>query len=116
MGAAWADPEPDAGGLPEWVLRAQERLALNATQRRELCLLVDENSERLRTLQNRYAVASPDDSGRAQREEMAGLQRKFRGDLALLLSGEQLAAWDALLGELLGKEAVHRLPPMAGAH
>jgi hypothetical protein len=116
MGAAWADPVPDADSLPRWVLRAQERLSLKPAQRRELCLLVDENSERLRTLQNRCAVTGPDDSGRAQCEEMAGLQQKFRIDLALILSGEQLAAWDALLGELLGDETGPGLSPMPEVH
>lgn len=114
MGAAWAEPVPESDSLPQWVQRAQERLALNAEQRRGLCLLVDVNSERLRTLQNRHAVANPDDSGRVQREEMAALQRAFRGDLALILTTPQLAEWDALLAELLGES---QLPPqLAGTH
>jgi hypothetical protein len=47
---------------------------------------------------------------------MAGLQRRFRGELALILTAAQLIAWDALLEELLGEVHMRHLPRMVDTH
>jgi hypothetical protein len=59
LGTAAAEPAPEVTSLPQWVLRAQQRLAFNHTQQRELHSLVDENSARLSALQARYAANRP---------------------------------------------------------
>ena len=96
--------------LPQWMLRAQQRLALDSSQQQELRRLVRACAERMREM---GASGSRD----AQREEMVALRREFRESLVGILSTEQLAEWDALLEELLGE--IHlRNSPLAvhGAH
>ena len=113
-GAAQGEPSPEVARLPQWVVRAQERLALTPAQQRELRVLVDENSERMRTLQARYDSAAP---RQAQREELALLQREFRENLSLILTLPQLAEWDVLLEELLGEVHLRNAPRLAdGVH
>jgi hypothetical protein len=115
-GAEAVDPEAQATSLPQWVWRAQQRLALDAAQRRELRALVDENSGRLRFLQSGLAADPADDPLRRRRDAMADLRREFRDDLALILTGAQLAEWDALLEELLGEAHLRHLSRRGGTH
>ena len=110
-----ADPEPAVTSLPQWVLRAQERLGLQPAQQRELRTLVDANSERLRELRERQAELDPADARRTQREAMAALQFEFRGDLARILTPDQLAEWDALIEELLGQVHLRHAPTLANS-
>jgi len=99
--------------LPQWVLRAQERLGLKPVQQRELRTLVDSNSDRLRELQARYPAGDDANSRRAQLDEMAAVQREFRVGLTAILSPEQIAEWDALLEELLGEVHLRNAPRLA---
>jgi hypothetical protein len=115
FGAASAEPPSGITTLPQWAQRAQARLGLSATQQQQLRALVDENSERLRQLQLRYAGESSAPAHRAQRDEMAGLQREFRGSLAVILSASQLTEWDVLLEELLGEVHLRNAPRLAEA-
>ena len=112
-GPALADPEPSVTNLPQWVLRAQERLGLQPAQQLELRTLVDENSERLRELRERHAYLDSSDARRTQREAMAALQSEFRGELARILTPSQLTEWDALVEELLGQVHLRNAPRYA---
>jgi len=109
---ALADPEPAVTSLPQWVMRAQQRLGLQPEQQRELRTLVDANSERLRELREFYPGDSVD-ARQAQREAMAGLQYEFRGGLARILTPGQLAEWDTLIEELLGEVHLRNAPRFA---
>jgi hypothetical protein len=102
-GTALADPIGEPGDLTQWVLRAQQRLALKPMQRRELRALVEDNTMRLQALQ-RLPLA---------REELAAVQREFRTSLGLILSPDQLVEWDLLLEELLGQVHLRNAPVLA---
>jgi hypothetical protein len=115
FGAASAEPSPEVTSLPQWAQRAQARLGLSVTQQQELRALVDANSECMRQLQVRYAGETSALAHRAQRDEMAGLQREFRDSLALILSASQLTEWDVLLEELLGEVHLRNAPRLAEA-
>jgi len=99
-GAAVAEPPAQSRSLPQWVLRAQERLSLEPVQQRELRALVDDNATRMLTLQP---------------GGMADLQREFRRRLAEILTPEQLGEWDALIEELLGEVHLLNAPRFADA-
>jgi hypothetical protein len=99
-GAAVAEPPAETRSLPQWVLRAQERLSLKPVQQRELRALVDENSIRMLALRP---------------GGMAELQREFRLGLAEILTPEQLAEWDTLIEELLGEVHLRNAPRFADA-
>jgi hypothetical protein len=103
-GTALADPVAEPGDLTQWVQRAQQRLALKPAQQRELRALVDDNTVRLQALQR---------LSQARLEEMAAVQREFRTGLALILSPDQLLAWDLLLEELLGEVHLRNTPVLA---
>lgn len=105
-GPALADPVDEVGDLPRWVVRAQQRLALNSRQRHELRALVDANTVRLRSLQERHPTF----------DDMQSLQREFRLELARILEPEQVAAWDALLQELLGAVHLRDAPRLSRRH
>jgi hypothetical protein len=103
-GPAIADLAEDVHSLPQWVVRAQQRLAFKPVQQRELRMLVDDNAAKMQSLPRQ-----------SRTEGMAALQREFRVGLARILEPGQLAEWDVLLEELLG--AVHlRNAPMLAAH
>ena len=101
-GAAVADTPRMVTSLPQWVTRAEERLALQPDQERELRRLVDGNAERLDGLRERFPGDSAE-ARRARRTAMAGLQMEFRHGLAAILTPRQLADWDQLVEELLGQ-------------
>ena len=105
-GPAFADPVTEVASLPQWVVRAQQRLALKPIQQRELRALVDDNTVRLQSLQQRHPTF----------DDMDALQREFRAELARILEPEQLAAWDALLEELLGAVHLRNAPILAERH
>jgi|KBSSwiStaDraftv2_1062776.scaffolds.fasta_scaffold428289_2 hypothetical protein len=110
-----AEPPGEARSLTQWVLRAQERLALEPAQRGELRALIDANAARLRELQARYA-ASDADRG-LQRAELTAVQLDFRRRLVAILTPGQLAEWDALVEELLGEVHLRNAPRLAaGLH
>jgi hypothetical protein len=116
MGVASAEAGPETTtSLPQWVLRAQARLGLTAGQQVELRALVDENSARLCQLQVRYAGRNSPAAHRAQRDEMAAVQRQFRDGLGTILTATQLATWDALLEELLGEVHMRNTLQLAAA-
>jgi hypothetical protein len=100
-------------GVPQWVARAQQRLDLQPDQQLELRTLVDENSERLRELRERHAGLDSPDARRTRREAMAALQFEFRGELARILTPDQLAEWDTLIEELLGEVHLRNAPRYA---
>jgi hypothetical protein len=102
---AFADPVEEVQNLPQWVVRAQRRLALKPAQQRELRMLVDDNAARMQSLPRQLRT-----------DGMAGLQREFRGGLARILEPEQLAEWDILLEELLGAVHLRNAPTLAGHH
>jgi hypothetical protein len=102
-GTTLADSIGEPGDLTQWVLRAQQRLALKPAQQRELRALVDDNTLRLQALQ-RLPQA---------RAEMAAVQREFRAGLGLILSPDQLVEWDLLLEELLGQVHLRNAPVLA---
>ena len=109
-----AEPEAAEAGraatsLPQWMLRAQQRLALEPAQLRELRILISQSAERMREL---GASGSRD----VHREGMATLRREFRDALVDILSPGQLAEWDALLEELLGEVHLRQAPRLANAH
>jgi len=110
-----AEPLAEVRSLPQWVLRAQERLALEPAQQRELRALIDANAERLRELQARHATS---DAGRGlRREELTVVQLEFRRRLVAILTPGQLAEWDALVEELLGEVHLRNAPRLAaGLH
>lgn len=108
-----ADPEPAITSLPQWVVRAQERLGLQPGQQHDLRMLVDANSERLRELRERQEELDPSDARGSQREAMVALQFEFRGELARILTPDQLAEWDALVEELLGQVHLRNAPRYA---
>jgi hypothetical protein len=112
-GVASAEAGPESTSLPQWVPRAEARLGLSAGQETELRALADENSARLRQLQVRHAGRNSAAAHRAQRDEMAMVQRRFRDRLETILSGAQLVAWDALLQELLGEVHMRNTPQSA---
>ena len=103
---AFADPVDEVASLPQWVVRAQQRLALKPAQQRELRTLIDDNTVRLQSLQERHPTF----------DDMEALQREFRVELALILEPDQLAAWDALLEELLGAVHLRNAPMLAERH
>jgi hypothetical protein len=115
-GDAVADPRPPATSLPQWIMRAQERLGLQPGQQRELRLLVDGNAVRLDEMRLRFAHDSTAGASRAQREAMAGIQLDFRQGLAGILSPEQLVEWDVLVEELLGQVHLRHAPRVAVTH
>jgi len=100
---ALAEPPVESNSLPQWVVRAQERLALQPAQQRELRALIDDNAVRMQGLQARYTADASAAARRQRLEELSGLQRTFRDELATILTPAQLAEWDALLEELLGQ-------------
>jgi hypothetical protein len=100
---ALAEPVDEVNSLPQWAVRAQQRLALDPAQQRELRALVDENTARLQALQGHHPDA----------HDMAELQREFRVGLAQILAPEQLAEWDSLLEELLGAVHLRNAPMLA---
>ena len=102
--------EPAVTNLPQWVLRAQERLGLQPEQQRDLRLLVDANAGRLRAVGERHADGKTADSRQARLQEMADLQIEFRAGLNHILTAAQLAEWDALIEELLGQLHRRNLP------
>ena len=102
--------------LPQWVVRAQERLGLDPSQQWDLRVLVDANAERLREMRERYAGQDTNDSRRGQRDEMAALQLRFRSELRGILTPEQLSEWDELIEELLGQVHLRHAPRMADSH
>ena len=110
---AFPDPVDDTADLPQWMVRAQQRLALKPDQQRELHELVDVNTSKLAALQRR--LAQQDGAGLApvRHDEMAALQREFRVGLAAILSPPQLASWDNLLAELLGHDQLRNAPLLA---
>lgn len=99
-----AEPQADPRSLSQWVLSAQERLALAPGQQRELRALMEESSSRMTTLQSR----------RVRREEVAVLHREFREGLVAILKPEQVAEWDALVEELLREVHLRNAPILAG--
>jgi hypothetical protein len=101
---AFAEPVDDVFSLPQWAARAQQRLALKATQQRELRVLLDDNSARMHALPPLCA------------EEVTAMQREFRVGLARVLEPAQLAEWHVLLEELLGAEHPRNAPVLAGRH
>jgi hypothetical protein len=108
-GPAFAEPE-EIGSLPHWMLRAQQRLALEPVQRRELRLLVDDNAGKLRSLERQPDAAQAPHRGL---ERMQIIQREFREGLARILRPDQLAQWDALLEELLAAVHLRNAPMLA---
>ena len=100
-----ADAADDVGHLPQWVVRAQQRLALTPAQQREVRQLVDENTVKMQALPRQRPPA-----------EMETLQREFRAGLARILEPEQLAEWNVLLEELLGAAHLRNAPMLAGRH
>ena len=102
---AIADAADDVGNLPQWVVRAQQRLALKSAQQREIRRLVDDNTARMQALPHPPAPA-----------QMEALQREFRASLARILDPEQLAGWNLLLEELLGAAHLRNAPMLAGRH
>ncbi len=113
VGPALADPEPAVTNLPQWVMRAQERLGLQPAQQFELRTLVDANSERLRELRERHAELDSSEARRTQREAMAALQFEFREELVRILTPGQLTEWDTLIEELLGEVHLRNAPRFA---
>ena len=111
---AFADPVDDPANLPEWMVRAQQRMALNPAQQRALRELVDRNGSKLAARRRRLESRAGDELVRARRPEMADLQREFRDGLAVILSPEQLAEWDRLLGELSGEVRMRHAVLLAG--
>jgi hypothetical protein len=107
-GPALPGPQP-VTSLPQWMVRAQERLGLEPAQQRELRMLVDANADRLHELRERYADDTSPQARKLQLQELAGLQLEFRHRLAAILTTAQLAEWDTLIEELLGR--VHLLNP-----
>jgi hypothetical protein len=110
-----SDPEPASArqlitSLPQWVLQAQQRLALEPGQQRLLRELVDGNSERLREMRARQAQPGASESRRPRHAEMAALQQEFRDALVGILTAAQLAEWDALIEDLLGELHLRHAP------
>jgi len=104
-----AETLAEARGLPQWMVRAQQRLDLAPAQQREVRALVDANSLRLHELQGNLAATDPG-ARRDRRAAMAELQRQFRDHLAAILTPAQLAEWDALVEELLGEVHLRNAP------
>jgi hypothetical protein len=102
---AIADAAEEVGHLPQWVVRAQQRLALRPAQQRAIHRLVDENTMRIQALPHRPGAA-----------QMEAMQREFRAGLARVLEPEQLAEWNVLLEELLGAVHLRNAPMLAGRH
>jgi hypothetical protein len=100
---AFADPVDEVNSLPQWAVRAQQRLALKPAQQRELRALVEANTARLQALQGHHPGV----------QDMAGVQREFRVGLAQILEPGQLAEWDSLLEELLGAVHLRNTPMLA---
>ena len=99
---SFADPADEIRSLPQWMQRAQQRLALKPAQQHELRVLVSDNAARMQALPQR-----------PQPEDMEALQREFRVGLAAILSPGQLAEWDGLLEELLGAVHLRNAPMLA---
>lgn len=102
---AFADPVDEPSSLPQWVVRAQQRLALKPAQQRELHALIDDNNAKMQLLPRQ---PHPGDLQR--------LQREFREGLGRVLEPAQLAEWDALLEELLGAVHLRNAPMLAERH
>jgi|SRR5262245_43941189 len=111
---AFPDPVEESGNLPQWMVRAQLRLALQPDQLRELRELVDLNNSKLAALQLRPDPRTGDEQLRARRREVTSLQREFRDGLAAIMSPAQLAEWDKLLAELLGEVHLRNAQLLAG--
>ena len=113
-GGAVADPEEPAVTSPTpWALRAQQRLALDPGQQRELRALSDERSQRLCEVSVEPGAPGP---SRAQCEEMAALQLEFRQALTGILTPAQLVEWDALIDELISRVHLDNLPQVTRSH
>lgn len=110
---AFSDPVEESANLPRWMVRAQQRLALQPVQQRELRELVQLNTSKMAALQRRLELQSGDERAHARHDEMAVLQREFREGLAAILSPDQLAEWDTLLEELLGEVHLRNAPLLA---
>jgi hypothetical protein len=102
---AIADAADEVDHLPQWVVRAQQRLALAPAQQCEVRRLVDENTVRMQALPHQPKPA-----------EIEALQREFRAGLARILAPEQLAEWNVLLEELLGAVRLRDAPMLARRH
>ena len=102
---AFPEPIDDVRSLPQWVVRAQQRLALKPAQQRQLRMLVDDNAVKMQSLPPGPCP-----------EELTALQREFRVRLARILGAGQLADWHGLLEELLGAERPRGAPLLAGRH
>ncbi len=111
---AFADPVDDPANLPQWMQRAQQRLALTPSQQRELRELAEQNTSSLAVLQRRLELKSGDVAARDRQDVIAGLQREFRAGLSTVLSPAQLTEWDALLQELLGEFRRPEVTALAG--
>src|SRR3954468_15369123 len=96
---AFAEAPAETTSLPQWMVRAQERLALKPGQQSELRLLTDASATRMQALQARYTADASAEARRARLDELAGLQRDFRDQLAVILTPAQLGDWDTLLEE-----------------
>lgn len=114
-GPVLADSDTGVISLPQWVLRAQERLGLQPTQQLELRSLIDGNAERLREMSERFADRESSQTRDAQRVAMLALQVEFRGGLTQILTSEQLAEWDTLIEELLGQVHLRNAPMLANS-
>ena len=101
----FADPVEDMRSLPQWAVRAQQRLALKPAQQRELRVLVDANAVKMEALPRPLCP-----------EKMAALQREFRVGLVRILDPEQVAEWNVLLEELLGAVHLRNAPMLAARH
>lgn len=110
---AFADPVEDATDLPGWMQRAQQRLALTSSQRRDVRELVELNTSRLAALQRRQELQALGEQGLVPHDELAAIQHEFRAGLSASLSPVQLAAWDRLLEELSGEVALRNAVVLA---
>lgn len=111
---SFPDAVDDPADLPLWMQRAQQRLSLTASQRREVRELVELNTSKLAALQRRPELQPRDDPAFARHDELAALQREFRAALSAVLSPAQLAEWDSLLTELLGEAGLRQVALPAG--
>src|SRR5262245_45020013 len=73
-----AEPNDDSRSLSGWVVRAQERLSLKPAQQRDLRLLVDLNSGKLRDIQVRYKDSPSEHARISQLQDMQALRVEFR--------------------------------------
>ncbi|HEX6398106.1 MAG TPA: hypothetical protein VFZ95_11825 [Steroidobacteraceae bacterium] len=102
---AIADPPGDTRSAPQWVVRARQRLGLQAAQQSALRILVDDHAAKMQSL-----------PGQLRREELESLQQEFRAGLSHILEPGQLAEWDLLLQELLGAVNLRHAPALPIRH